>query len=62
MKTILGNKSPDDLATELVDKTTLKDLAVRQKLLEGGAALIDTSKDPMIVFARLVDGDSPGRA
>ncbi len=58
VKTVLGNKSPDDLAAELVDKTALKDLAVRQKLLEGGPAAIDASKDPMIVFARLVDGDS----
>ena len=58
VKMIFGSKSPDDLATELVEKTTLKDPAVRKKLLEGGAAAIDASKDPMIVFARLVDSDA----
>jgi hypothetical protein len=39
----------------LVDKTTLKDKDARQKLLEGGQAAIDASKDPMILFAKLVD-------
>jgi hypothetical protein len=58
VKTIFGAKSPADLAAELVEKTTLKDPAVRKKLLEGGAAAIDASKDPMIVFARLVDPDA----
>jgi hypothetical protein len=58
VKKLLGNKSPDDLAAELVDKTTLKDLAVRQKLLEGGASAINASKDPMILFAKLVDDDA----
>ncbi|HTJ63418.1 MAG TPA: S46 family peptidase [Alphaproteobacteria bacterium] len=58
VKKLLGSKSPAELATELVEKTTLKDLSVRQKLLEGGAAAINASKDPMIQFARLVDGDA----
>ncbi len=58
VKKIFGNKSPADLAAELVEKTTLKDPAVRKKLLEGGAAAIDASKDPMILFAKLVDADA----
>jgi hypothetical protein len=58
VKKIFGDKSPADLATELVDKTTLKDPAVRKKLLEGGAAAVDASKDPMILFAKLIDDES----
>jgi hypothetical protein len=58
VKTIFGNKSPADLAAELVDKSSLKDAAVRKKLLEGGAAAIAASKDPMILFAKLVDPES----
>jgi hypothetical protein len=60
VKLIFGSHSPDDLATELVDRTSLKDPAVRKKLLEGGPAAIEASKDPMIEFARLVD--PPARA
>jgi hypothetical protein len=58
VKKILGSRSPQDLAAELVEKTSLKDPAVRKKLLEGGAAAIEASKDPMIEFARLVDPDA----
>jgi hypothetical protein len=56
VKMIFGNKSPDDLAAELIEKTSLKDPAARTALLDGGQAAIDASKDPMIQFARLVDG------
>jgi len=58
VKTIFGAKSPADLAADLVEKSTLKDLAVRKKLLEGGAAAIEASKDPMILFAKLVYADA----
>jgi len=58
VKKIFGNKSPDELAAELVEKTALKDKDIRQKLLEGGQSAIDASKDPMILFARLVDPDA----
>jgi hypothetical protein len=58
VKTIFGAKSPADLAAELVDKSGLKDLGVRKKLLDGGATAINASKDPMILFAKLVDGDA----
>ncbi len=54
---ILGNKSADQLALELVNGSKLGDPAVRRRLLEGGKAAIDQSQDPMIVFARLIDGD-----
>lgn len=58
VKTIFGAKSPADLAAELVDKSALKDPAVREKLLAGGSAAIEASKDPMILFAKLVDADA----
>ncbi|MDB5397418.1 MAG: serine protease, partial [Rhodospirillales bacterium] len=58
VKMIFGSKSPVDLAANLVDKTGLKDPAFRKKLLEGGAAAIAASNDPMIVFARQVDADA----
>ena len=60
VRDILGDKSPEQLAAELIDKTGLKDPALRKKLLEGGQAAIDASKDPMILFAKLVD--PPARA
>ena len=58
VKMVFGNKSPADLAADLVDKSALKDKDVRKKLLEGGPAAIDASKDPMILFAKLVDADA----
>ncbi len=58
IKKVLGRESPRSRATQLVRGTKLGDLAVRKKLLEGGAAAIAASKDPMIVFVRETDGDA----
>ncbi len=58
VKKVLGNKSPEQLATELVKASRLKDLALRKKLFEGGKAALEASDDAMIVFARSIDGDS----
>lgn len=58
VKKIFGNRSPEELAADLIDKTSLKDPAVRKKLLEGGQAAIGASKDPLIQFAKLVDPDA----
>ncbi len=57
VRKVLGQKSPEELANELVDGSRLGDAAVRKALLEGGQAAIDASSDPMIVMARLVDPD-----
>ena len=57
VRKVLGNKSPEELANELVDGSQLRDVAVRKALLEGGQAAVDASSDPMIVLARLVDPD-----
>jgi hypothetical protein len=58
VKSMLGARAPDELANELIDRTTLKDPAARKKLLEGGPAAIESSKDPMIAFARLIDPEA----
>jgi hypothetical protein len=57
VRKVLGKKSPEELAKELVDGSTLGDVAVRKALLEGGQAAVDASSDPMITMARLVDPD-----
>jgi hypothetical protein len=56
---VLAGKSPNERAYQLVSGTRLKDVAERKKLYSGGQAAIEASDDPMIQFARLVDG--PGR-
>jgi hypothetical protein len=58
VKQLFGKKSPEDLATELVKGTKLKNLKVRQQLFDGGAKAIAASKDPMILFARAVDPEA----
>jgi hypothetical protein len=60
VKQVLAGKSPVDRATELVTGTTLKDVAVRKQLYNGGASAISAAKDPMIDLARLIDGPARG--
>jgi len=60
VKKVLGKESPLGLATRLVNGTQLRDVKVRQQLLEGGKKAITASQDPMIKLAVLVDPD--GRA
>jgi hypothetical protein len=58
VRSLLIKDSPESLAVRLVAETKLDDPAVRKRLWEGGKAAIDASHDPMIEFARFVDGDS----
>jgi len=58
VRQLLANESPDTLANKLVDGTKLADPQVRKRLWEGGAAAVDASTDPMIVFARNVDAEA----
>ncbi len=58
VKKVLGQKSPDELAAELVKGSRLKDVKVRKALFEGGMKAIEASKDPMIQFALLMDPDA----
>ncbi|HEY8183339.1 MAG TPA: S46 family peptidase [Thermoanaerobaculia bacterium] len=55
VRQVLDGKSPNELASELVRTTKLKDVAERKRLGEGGKAVVDASNDPMIRVARLVD-------
>ena len=57
---ILGGRSPQDVAGDLIAGTTLKDIDTRKKLLDGGLAAVYQSQDPMIKLALLVDPVSRG--
>jgi hypothetical protein len=57
VRKVLGNKTPAALAAELIDGTKLASPALRKQLLAGGAKAIESSNDPMIALARLVDPD-----
>jgi hypothetical protein len=57
---VLAGKSPGQRAAQLIEGTTLADVAARRKLAEGGLAAVESSRDPMIELARLVD--APARA
>jgi Peptidase S46 len=54
VKTLLGKKSPTELAAELVDGTGLANLELRTRLLDDPAA-VAASSDPMIRFFRAID-------
>ena len=55
VKQVLNGRSPRERAFELVSGTTMRDPEARRKLYEGGQAAIDSSSDPMIAVAKLVD-------
>ena len=55
---VLAHKSPQDRAVELINGTKVRDVAVRKKLYEGGAAVVEAAKDPMIEVARMIDGEA----
>ena len=54
---VLGKKSPQELAAELV-KSKLYDVKVREQLWQGGRDAVQASDDPMIQLARLVDPEA----
>jgi len=51
----LAGQTPEARAAALVRGTRIGDPAVREQLVQGGAAAINSSTDPMIVLARQVD-------
>ncbi len=55
---VLAGRSPQQLASELVLGTKLKDVALRRKLYAGTAADVEATHDPMIELARLVDPEA----
>ncbi|HZP13185.1 MAG TPA: S46 family peptidase [Nevskiaceae bacterium] len=58
VKQVLGKESPEQVASRLVDKTKLSDVATRRKLWEGGADAIAKSDDPFIALAKALDDES----
>src|SRR5215203_3567486 len=52
---VLGGRSPEVAAEALVERTTLGDPAARRALLDGGAAAVAASTDPLVVAARAID-------
>ncbi len=55
---ILSGKSPAKLVDESIGGTKLADPAERKKLVEGGAKAVDDCRDPLIVYARSIDGEA----
>ncbi len=55
LRVALGGRTPDAVAAALVRGTRVGDSAFRVSLLNGGAAAVAASTDPMIVFARQID-------
>jgi hypothetical protein len=55
---VLAGKTPEARAAELIDGCTLKDVAARKALVEGGKAAVAASTDPMIQLARSIDAES----
>jgi len=58
VKKVLGSESPESLAAMLIEGSTLGDPAVRKALWEGGRAAVESSMDPMIMMAMIVDEDA----
>ncbi len=55
LRVALGGRTPDAVAAALVRGTRVGDSAFRVSLVNGGAAAVAASTDPMIVFARQID-------
>jgi len=58
VKKVLGKKSPQELAKELIAGAKLKDLELRKKLWEGGKTTVDASDDAFVQLAKLTDPDA----
>ncbi len=55
LQAALGGRSPEVAAERLVSETKLGSAAARRALLDGGAAAVTASSDPLIALARAVD-------
>jgi hypothetical protein len=55
---VLAGKSPQDRAADLVLGSKLKDVAVRNRLFDGGKPAVDSASDPMILLAKAIDSDA----
>lgn len=57
VKAVLQGLSPAMRAEQLVTGSGLEDIAKRKALYSGGKAAVDTSADPMIQLARMLDAE-----
>lgn len=55
VKAALGGRAPAAVAEALMAGTTLRDVAARRALLEGGARAVAASTDPLVAWARGLD-------
>jgi Peptidase S46 len=55
VRTLLGEGSPEEIATAVVDGTKLGDASIRAQLLSGGPQAIDAYHDPLFDFVRRLD-------
>lgn len=55
---ILAGQSPRVRAAALIQGTKVRDVAVRRKLYDGGAAAVAASGDPMVELAKIVDAEA----
>jgi hypothetical protein len=55
---VLDGKSPRQRATELVQGTKVKSVAIRKELYKGGMTAVEALQDPMIELAKLIDDDA----
>jgi len=58
VRLVLAGKSPQERAAELVRGSSLKDVAFRKKLFEGGLDAVRASNDPLIKLALQLDAPS----
>ncbi len=56
--TVLGNDSPESLATRIISDSKLDDPAFRKELWTGGVAAVQASADPMVQLALSIDADA----
>ncbi len=57
VRKVLGDKSPEELAEQLVKGSALRDVALRKQLFEGGPEAVAASKDPFLQLALSIDED-----
>jgi hypothetical protein len=55
LRAVLAGRTPEAAAAALVAATRVGDLAFRKSLLDGGAATVASSTDPLIALARTID-------
>jgi hypothetical protein len=55
VRKVLGDKSPAQVAAEVIDGTRLDDLALRTRLVDADLATIEATGDPMIRFVLAID-------